>query len=124
MKSKEKGDVVVGKAISYYMSHLKEVLIPLGDKQKYDLIIDDGVNLLKVQCKYTSHKSKYGISIVPLRVMGGNRSYHTATKYEKKDFDILFVVTSDGEMYEIPFDIITSQNCCSLGEKFKKYKVL
>ena len=125
MKSKEKGDIAVAKAISYYMQTGYEVLLPIGDKRPYDLVFEDTQGILiKVQCKYTSHKSEYGIYQVPLRVMGGNRSYNTAKSYDKKDFDILFVYTSDRSMYAIPFKDITAKNSISLGELYLKYKIM
>lgn len=123
MNSKEKGDIAVGKAISYYLSQIKEVLLPIGDKQKYDLVVDNGVELKRVQCKYTSYKTPHGIYSASIRQTGGNQSYHIAKKYNKEDFDTLFIVTEINDMYEIPFNEIKQTNCCNLGKKFEKYKV-
>lgn len=123
MNSKVKGDIAVGQAIAYYLSQQKEVCLPIGDKQKYDLIVDDGHSFQKIQCKYTSVLSEYGIYEVPLRVLGGNQSFHTAKKYDKSDFDILFAVTSNGDKYEIPFKEVTSKSSVSLGKKYEKFKI-
>jgi len=124
MKTKQKGDIAVAKAVSYFIEKNEEVLFPFGDKQPYDLVIERNKKFLKVQCKYTSHKSKYGIYLVPLRVMGGNRSRNASKKYERNDFDLLFVYAENGDMYEIPSDILTkNKNCVSLGTLMYAYKI-
>lgn len=124
LSSKEKGDIAMGKAISHYLSNKNEVCLPIGDKKKYDLIVDDQGNLLRIQCKYTSVKDKYGKYQVPLRVMGGNQSYKTATRYKEGDFDLLFVCTKDMDIYEIPYDAIKSvKTTVSLGSRYQSYKL-
>jgi hypothetical protein len=123
MNTKEKGDLAVAKATVYFIERGNEVLLPFGDKQPYDMVIERKNKLLKVQCKYTNHKSEYGVYIVPVRVMGGNRSRNTAKTYEKGDFDILFVYTESGDIYEIPSKIWTKyRNAISLGKYFDGYK--
>lgn len=123
MKSKEKGDLAVAKAIAHYVEHDSEVLLPIGDKRPYDLVIETNGTLKKVQCKFTSSKTKYGRYQVPLRVMGGNQSYHTAKSYQEGDFDILFVLTGDGRLYEIPSSVTNGlKTYIVLGEKYKKYE--
>ena len=95
MNSKQKGDVALAKAISYFMESEYEVLLPIGDKRPYDLVVEDKEgNLIKIQSKYTSHKTKYGKYVVPLRVMGGNRSSgNNIKKYDKKDSTKIVVKT-------------------------------
>jgi len=123
MNSKEKGDIAIAHGIAYYMGLQHEVLLPIGDKKPYDFIVDDG-ELKKVQCKYTSHKTKYGIYKAPLRVMGGNQSYHTAKSYKKGDFDIFFVHTESNDTYAIPYKAIEGNvNSVALGKKMQKYKI-
>ncbi len=39
MQTKQKGDVALGKAISYFLSNDYEVCLPIGDKRDYDLIV-------------------------------------------------------------------------------------
>lgn len=125
MNSKQKGDLALAKAISYFMESGCEVLLPIGDKRPYDLVIEneDGT-LQKVQSKYTSHKKKSGSFIAPLRVMGGNRSSgNNAKKYNKKDFDILFVYTIESTKYVIPFETVKATGSLTLGKEMEKYKV-
>lgn len=123
MKSKEKGDVCVGQAIAYYLSKQCEVLLPVGDKQKYDIVVDEAGALKKVQCKYTSHIPD-GYYIAPLRVMGGNQTYYSSRRYRQEDFDILFVMTAEGAIYEIPHGFVAGNKCSiSLGPKYEQFKV-
>ena len=71
-----------------------EVLLPVGDRQPYDLIFDDGKKLYKTQAKYAG-KSSRGKYIAYLRITGGNRSFNYARKYKDGDFDYLYVYTGD-----------------------------
>jgi hypothetical protein len=124
MKSKEKGDLVVAKGISYYVENGYEVLLPIGDKRPYDFVIEKDGNLSKIQCKYAGQKSPYGVYVASLRVMGGNQSYHTAKSYKKGDFDKLFVLTGERIMYEIPCSVTNKlKNSINLGKSYNKYKV-
>ena len=124
MNSKQKGDLAVAKAIAFYMENENEVLLPIGDKRPYDLVVEVDNELKKVQCKYTSSKTKYNRYQVPLRVMGGNQSYLTARSYKKGDFDVLFVLTASGDLYAIPSHITNKLKCyIVLGEKCKEYKI-
>lgn len=116
MKSKEKGDIAVGRAIQYYSNKNYTVLIPIGDKNPYDLVVDTGEQLQKVQCKYTGHQKPSGSFDIPLRVMGGNQSFHTAKKYKKGDFDILFAITSNGDAFEIPFEKIEGMSTKAVSD--------
>jgi len=125
MNSKEKGDLSVIAAINFYGSLGYEILLPIGDKQKYDLVVDTGEKLLKVQCKYCGHKPKNSPSYhAPLRVMGGNQSFHTIKRYQSNDFDIYFVMTREGAIYAIPAEIVLKNtNEIALSKKMDKYKV-
>ena len=124
MNSKEKGDSVVAEAIAYYTRNSQQVLIPLGDKQKYDLVVDDGKQLLKIQCKYTSFKKPSGAYQASLCVKGGNRSCNTSTPYKEGDFDVLFVMTADRHFFVIPADETNKLTVSiTLGDKYDKYKL-
>jgi hypothetical protein len=122
MNSKEKGDMAVGCAIGYYTRNNIQVLIPIGDKKPYDLVIEKEGELKKVQCKYTGNKSKYGSYEAPLRVCGGNQSRHTTKSYKEGDFDFLFVLTAEGQMYEIPSKITNERKATvSVGPQYIQY---
>ena len=120
--TKKQGDVGVGQAIAWFTRNSYTVSIPLTDSQDYDLIVDKESKLYKVQIKTTSFKTEYGIYNVSLTVKGGNRSgAGKIKKFDKSKVDLLFILTSDNEVYVIPSDIV-GVNSINLGEKFQAYK--
>lgn len=58
----------LGAAIAYFTKNEQTISIPLTDSQKYDLVVDFGDNLRKVQVK-TSTFQRYGRFEVHLNVM-------------------------------------------------------
>lgn len=125
MNSKSKGNIALASAISYYIKNGYEVSLPLTESTKYDLIVDKEGDLYKVQCKFTGHSKPSGNFTVPLRVMGGNQSFHTAKTYSEGDFDFIFAETKNGDQYEIPADIaLKNKNSLTLSDdKYGKYRV-
>ena len=124
INSKKQGDIGMCYAMAYYAKLGWTVSVPVTDSQDYDLVVDNGTRLFKVQVKTTKSISPSGNYVVNLRTMGGNRS--GAGKY--KDFsenssDLLFALTDSGDCYSIPRDAITSKNTINLGEKVLMYKV-
>lgn len=120
---KKQGDMGMCYAIAYYSKLGWTISIPVTDSQDYDLIVDTGTKLLKVQVKTTSQISDHGIYIVSLKTCGGNKSGYTIKTFENNQSDLLFVLTSHGDCYSIPRDAITSKSTISLGEKVLMYKV-
>ncbi|WP_426513126.1 group I intron-associated PD-(D/E)XK endonuclease [Dactylosporangium sp. McL0621] len=53
MNRKQQGDLGVAMAIAYYTRTGYAVSVPLTDNTRYDLIIDGGERLLRVQVKTT-----------------------------------------------------------------------
>ena len=124
MHSKGKGDVAVARAVAYYTIKGLQVLLPLGDRQKYDLVVDDGVSFCKVQCKYSSVIKDSGGYEIALRVQGGNKSCYTSRLYRSGDFDRLFVVTAGEKMYDIPASFAFDRNSIVVGGKlYTEYEV-
>lgn len=120
--TKKQGDVGVGQAIAWFTCHSYTVSIPLTDSQDYDLIVDKEDKLYRVQVKTASYKNEYGIYEVSLTVKGGNRSGSGRIKsFDKSKVDLLFILTSDKEVYVIPSDIV-GENSINLGKKVQEYK--
>ena len=120
-KSKEQGNLGVTRAIYEYSKLGYHVSIPMGDCQKYDLIIDDGTCLKKVQVK-TSRK-KDGISyMVSLESNGWKNGKYTHNPIDTARFDILFVLVEDGSCWSIPADKIITTTAINVGgEKYQEY---
>lgn len=124
MTTKERGDIAIGFAISHFMSNHYEVCLPIGDKRRYDFVIEKDAKLARVQVKYAGIWKDNDKCMASLRTMGGNQSYYTAKKYEKGDFDILFVHTERGENYLFPWLEIEATSCLTIEHgKYKKYRV-
>lgn len=124
MKPKEKGDLAVAHAISYFMTNGYEVCLPIGDKRPYDLVVELEGMLSRVQIKYAGWYSGDKKYKAALRTMGGNQSYHTAKKYDANDFDLLFVYVENSRKFLIPWSKLINRNSVSIeASKFAEYEV-
>ena len=56
MKTKQIGNIGLGRAISHFTGLGYVVSLPLNDAQPYDLIVDDGLTLHKVSVKTTGRR--------------------------------------------------------------------
>lgn len=101
------------------------MLVPLTDSQDYDLAIDAGEGLKRVQVKTTTYKSPYGVYTVCLKVQGGNSKRNYIHKLGTQvDYDLLFVLTESGDKYLIPKERIKDlKSQLSLGENYAEYKI-
>lgn len=120
--TKKQGDMGLGAAIGYFTKVGYTVGIPLTDSQDYDLIIDDGNQLSRVQVKTCNFKRRsYEVN---LSVKGGNRtSVGKIKKFETSNSDYLFIVTEDSEQYFIPTKMLVAKYNLVLGPKYQKYIV-
>jgi len=121
--SKLQGNIGVAKAIYEYTKMGFTVLAPLSDSSKYDLVIDDGIKLLKVQVKTSRCKSKHGGFLLNLKTSGGNTKTNTIRKRVSTDYDLLFILTEDGKCWNIP-SVELGEACHSIvigSTKFKQF---
>ena len=92
--NKEKGKAGLAIAIGYYGSNGYTVSVPLNDTQDYDLIVDKGDKLQKVQVKCTGCLDEYGRYAVSLRSCGGTNG--AVYQYlQDTNVDVVFVVCID-----------------------------
>lgn len=116
------GNVGLGRAIAYYTANCIPVLLPLNDTQKYDLAVDkDG--LQRVSVKTTQYKNKAGNYEVLLKNCGGSSGNSKTRYFNNSTCDILFVVTVEGIMYEIPSEKINVKNTLALTSEWDQYIV-
>jgi hypothetical protein len=54
--TQRKGDIATSQAIATFTAMGYDVAIPLTESAAYDLIIDDGAALFRVQCKYSASR--------------------------------------------------------------------
>ena len=122
MNTKKKGDIGLGKAIAYYTSLGNTICIPLTDSQDYDLVVDDGEFLKRIQVKRCTYK-RNGISEVSLTVKGGNRSSTgKIKKFDAEQVEIIVISTAD-DLYIIPTNEIGNKQSMKLGKKYDCFKV-
>jgi hypothetical protein len=120
MNNQQKGNLAIASAVSYFVSAGYTVSIPLTDAAKYDLVVEREGTFQAVQCKYAGYEGNPRIYSVPLYVSGGNRSAgNRRIKYQKGDFDILYVLCANGRAYSIPFQAIAGQITINLGRESK-----
>lgn len=112
----------LGVAIGYFTKVGYTVGIPLTDSQDYDLIIDNGIQLGRVQVKTCNFKRRsYEVN---LSIKGGNRtSVGKVKKFDISNSDYLFIVTKDLDQYFIPTKELVAQYNLVLGPKYQKYIV-
>jgi hypothetical protein len=116
------GNAGLSLGIAYFGSNGYIVSIPLNDTQGYDFVVDNGEELLKVEAKSTTFKTKYGIYQVSLKSSGGTRG-ETYKRVIDGEADLLFILCDNMDMYVIPIKEIKNTTTINLGKQYQKYKV-
>jgi hypothetical protein len=120
INSKKQGDIGMCYAMAYYAKLGWTVSVPVTDSQDYDLVVDNGTRLFKVQVKTTKSISPSGNYWVSLRTIGGNRSGTGKCKdFSENSSDLLFALTD----YSIPKSEISAVSSVALGERYLPYRV-
>lgn len=117
------GNLGLGRAIAYYTSHCIPVMLPLNDSQKYDLVVDKEGRLERVSIKTTQGKAKSGNFQVQMKNTTLGSDHNTIRRFDNSSCDIVFIVTVEGTMYEIPAEDITATCSFVLNQDYDKYIV-
>lgn len=133
---KKQGNVGVARAVYEYTRMGFAVLAPLSDSDKYDLVIDDGTKLKKVQVKtsrckkkdYTGRGRNTTGYAVQLATTGGNTKSNTRRLRQVGDYDLLFVLIEDGRCWSIPASVLGATGQLQVGAegpraKYNEYEV-
>ncbi|MFB3917653.1 MAG: group I intron-associated PD-(D/E)XK endonuclease [Terriglobales bacterium] len=75
---------------------------PLGDSMPYDIVVDNGSCLRRVQVKSTAHRIGGGFSIATARLGGGKARLYSASEI---DFLVAYIVPDD-IWYILPIRIL------------------
>lgn len=118
--NRERGNAGLAMAIAYYAANGFMVSIPLNDTQDYDLIVDDGTDMFRVQAKFSSVRVPSGKYQFALRSIGGQSGEVYKTVVHTKA-DILFATTADGEMFQIPVGYLDQEDTINLGGDDDEY---
>ena len=121
--TKQQGNIGIGQALAYFTGLKWTVSIPLNDSQDYDLIVDDGSTLHRVQVKTTKYVTKSGSYQAMLKTCGGNQSWTgVSKKFDNTSVEILFVLCENGDMYCMPTKDLNVTSTINLS-KYPQYKI-
>ena len=143
MNSKQKGNIAVGQALSYFSKNGYYIFLPVSDNGgSIDLIVSkDGKKLERVQCKYTERRHRGMLLKYPEREIYdfrlttlkehyrlGKKNYFGKT-YQTDDFDLLFLVCPKGSYLVDWVNHCSKQHQCppktiATGKYLEQYKVL
>lgn len=120
---KKQGNLGVARAIYEYTKLGYTVLVPLSDSDKYDLVIDNRDQLLRVQVKTTRQKAKRNVQgyTVILATSGGSSKTHQVRHRYDSDYDLLFVLCETGQCWSIPTSKIIARATLNVGSSTCKY---
>jgi len=116
------GDAGLGVAIAYFSRVGVRVGIPLTDSQRYDLMIDDGKRLARVQVRTTTARQGNAY-VVGLKTVGGNKSQVITKVFDPAAYEWLFVVCGDATAYLIPTTAISARYSIFLGRKYEHFRL-
>ncbi|MEX1178079.1 MAG: group I intron-associated PD-(D/E)XK endonuclease [Nitriliruptor sp.] len=118
---REQGLLGLTDAIAFFGAQGWSVSLPLIDSQPYDLIVDDGARLQRVQVKTTTRRSRNGRFVVQVCTRGGNRSFHTSKDFDASGCELLYVLTDDRERYLIPTSEVRARTALTLGARMAPF---
>ena len=93
--TQRKGDVAVSQAIARFTKMGYDVILPLTESASYDLVIDIGGELKRVQVRYASTRQ------VALRRIHSNSKGYVVKKTKPNAYDWLYIFKNTGEEYLI-----------------------
>lgn len=118
------GNIGLGRAIAYFTSIGAPVLLPINDTQKYDIAIDSGDYLERVQVKTCSNRKPSGSFEVLLKNCGGSSGVSKNRYFDSESCDLLFILLSDETMLLVPTHEIDAKSTWTITEERKvKYQV-
>jgi hypothetical protein len=93
--TQRKGDIAVSQAIARFTKMGYDVSLPLTESTHYDLIVDTGGVLKRVQVRYSS------VHEVALRRIHSNSKGYVVKKTKTNAYDWLYIFKNSGEEYLI-----------------------
>ena len=93
--TQRKGDIAVAQAVARFTMMGYDVALPLTESASYDLIVDTGKELKRIQVRYTSVRE------VALRRIHSNSKGYVVKKTKTNSYDWLYIFKITGEEYLI-----------------------
>lgn len=91
--TQRKGDIAVAQAIASFTRLGYDVALPVTESAAYDLIVDTGGQLKRVQVRYTSGRQ------VDLRRIHSNSNGYVVKKTRPDAYDWLYVLNAKGKEF-------------------------
>jgi hypothetical protein len=95
--TQRKGDIATARAIATFTAMGYDVSIPLTESAAYDLVVDDGQVLARVQCKFANNHRRQ----VDLRRIHSNSNGYVIKRALADSYDWLFVLDGENSEYLI-----------------------
>jgi hypothetical protein len=108
--TQRKGDIAVAQSISTFTKLGYDVALPLTESADYDILLDDGKKIYRVQVRYCSERS------VELRRVHSNSKGYVVKKIKEQSYDWLYVFRPTGEEYLIKQCLINRRSIKPLPE--------
>lgn len=93
--TQRKGDIGVTQAIATFTKLNFDVSLPVTESAAYDLVVDDGTGIYRVQSRY------WGGTEVDLRRIHSNSNGYVIKKTRPQAYDWLYILKSTGEEFLI-----------------------
>lgn len=121
---RKQGDLGEADAIAVLTRLGGQVSAPLFCSPDYDLVVDFGQGLLRVQVK-TSRCRENERFAVQVATNGGNQSWNrTAKFFDRTRCDLLYVLVADGRRWLIPSAAVDARHTLKLGgNKYSQYEL-
>lgn len=117
-----KGDKAELTAIYYYGQKGCLVSKPLQHSPYYDILVDDGKRVYKVEVKYTSYKRVDCNSFsVDLRTRKASGKRELIKTVNSKKTDLVFILDADDNIYEFKTKTICGMVNLNLNNKRKEF---
>jgi len=108
--TQRKGDIAVSQAIARFTKMGYDVSLPITESASYDLIVDIGKELKKVQVRYSSVRE------VALRRVHSNSNGYVVKKTKPNAYDWLYIFKVTGEEYLIKECLANRNSIVPTGE--------
>lgn len=113
MNTNEKGGLGESRLIYEFTKKGWKVSLPLGHDAAYDMVVDDGEHLHRVQVKSVESSDDVVLVRTERTYTSGERI--VTRRYSKSDFDLLGVFDRRGDKcYLIPVWMVADKSCISL----------
>lgn len=108
-------------AAAWYSMHGFEVYVPAQRGSVVDLIATNSSVVRRVQVKSSRKRAGTGWMVSTFRTP--TRTQVSPSHYSAADIDEFFIVTEDGQMYRLPFDVVGEMLRPTVGVKYEAYRV-